>query len=366
MKKIIITLISVIIIICLIIITHLTKKHDVSAILIHKGELITIPPHSPLRHELIITTVTTKNPPHIITLPAVVEANPKYTVNIIPPVTGRLTALNVNIGDKIKSGQVLATISSPDLTQYLADASKAQTTLILAEKIFKRTQSVNKIGGNALKDIEQASNNYNQALIEYQRAQKKIIILNQNNDQQLNIKAPIEGTITAINVGADAFINDSLSPLMTITNLHNIWLTVNIPENYVALIAKGQHVNATLDAYPNLQFSGTIDFVNALIDADTHCNKTRVLFANTDEALKPNMFATVKISLPQPKLIMIHKAAVLMHNNNMTVFVETAPWTFIRKTIILSTEDGNLVRVISGLQPNMRIITSGGILINDQ
>ena len=77
------------------------------------------------------------------------------------------------------------------------------------------------------------------------------------------------------------------------------------------------------------------------------------------------MFATVKIAVLQPQLIMIPISSILMNNNTTSVYVETSPWVFKRREVQLGSEDGSTIRVLSGLHAGERIVSSGGIFIND-
>ena len=77
------------------------------------------------------------------------------------------------------------------------------------------------------------------------------------------------------------------------------------------------------------------------------------------------MYATVKISLIEPDQVIIPISSILMNNDTTSVFVETTPWTFVRRDIELGLEDDKSVRVVSGLTAGERVVTSGGVLMND-
>ena len=77
------------------------------------------------------------------------------------------------------------------------------------------------------------------------------------------------------------------------------------------------------------------------------------------------MFATVNLFLPQPSEIIIPVTAVLMNNDTTSVYIETAPWIFERREVKLGLEDGDNIRVLSGLKLGERVVTAGGIFVND-
>lgn len=340
-------------------------KQANSPLLIRKGMLILIPEQSPLRKQLVVKPVNVKSLPHIVNFPGVVEAEPSLTVNIQSPLSGRLSKLYVGVGQHVKKNQMLALITSPPLAQAYADRDKALSVFNLANETLKRAQKVYKAGGNAVKDIELASSSYQQAAAELKRTQFTLKAFGNKNFSQFTIKAPISGTITALNYGIGSYINDPTNPLLTISNIESVWITANIPENIVGSIAINQRVKIKLFAYPDHPISSTIAFINSFLEPDTRRNKTRISLANPNYKLQPNMYATVSIYTTPPQLIMVPNSAILMNDDTTTVYVEKQPWVFEARKVVLGSEDSYKVRVLSGLNPNERVVISGGILVND-
>ncbi len=346
---------------------------------VRNGDKLSVPDNSPLRKRLAVAAVGDAKSAHVVALPAVVEADAARTVNILPPVTGRLTELRVKLGDVVKQGQILAVVNSPDLAQALADADKAKDALELARKALERARSVNEAGANAAKDMELAESNHVQAQAEWRRAESRLNALGgsavgADKSRALNIVAPLSGTVTALNNAHGAYLADPNAALMTIANLDQVWVTANVPENLIAAVAKGQSAEVSLAAYPGLKLQGTVSVVSAVMEADTRRNKTRIAFANADGKLKPNMFATVQLAVAQTgpagksgqaAPVAVPTSALLMNNDSTTVFVEVQPWTFVRRVVELGSEDGDTVRIVSGLAPGERVVTRGGVLLND-
>ncbi|MDR3480194.1 MAG: efflux RND transporter periplasmic adaptor subunit [Burkholderiaceae bacterium] len=340
---------------------------DPGPAMVRQGDKLTVPANSPLRARLAVSAVGASATPHAISLPGIVEADPARTVNLLPPLTGRLTELKVKLGDVVKQGQLLAVVHAPDLDQAWSDVDKARDALALARKALERARGVHEAGANAVKDFEQATSNVEQALAESKRAEARLDTLQDGNNKSrvLNIRAPVSGAITALNYGAGSFINDATVALMTIANLDTVWVTANVPEDLLGAISKGQAAEVELPAYPGQKLHGTVAFVSAMLEADTHRNKTRIAFANPDGKLIPNMYATVGIAVPQSKQVVVPPSALLMNNDSTTVLVEVAPWTFVRRTVELGHEDDDSVRIVSGLAAGERIVVRGGVLLND-
>ncbi|WP_449426723.1 efflux RND transporter periplasmic adaptor subunit [Rhodanobacter umsongensis] len=346
--------------------SHQTSEAPQSPAVIADHGLLRVPGKSPLRSQLVIQPVEMRDVPHAVAFPATVEADPARMANVLPALTGKVVELKVGLGDHVARGQLLAVIDSGDLAQAYADADKARDALDLAKKGLDRARGVQQAGGNALKDLEAAQSGYNQALAEFNRAQTRLTAVGgSGSTRAMNVTAPISGAVTALSVAPGMYVNDPTAAMMTIANLDTVWITANVPESEVGLVARGQPVDAILSAYPDQVFHGRVSFVSPVLQADTRRDLVRVAVANPDGRLKPNMFANASFDIPQPAQVFVPESALLMNNDSTTVFVEVAPWTFERRSVELSYDETAGARVVKGLKAGDRVIVKGGVLLND-
>jgi len=349
---------------------HAAAQETTSPALVHQGDKFVIPQGSALRLRLVVQQVAVKDNPHTLVLPAAVEADPARTVNILSPVTGKVVKLGVHLGDHVVKGQPLAVIESGDLAQAYADDDKARDALKRAEHTLERVRGLHKAGAGSLKDLEQAESDYAQAKAEFSRAEarlKEIGVPSQPKDgaRLLTLTAPMTGNITALTTAQGAFVNDLTASLMMVANLDSVWVTANVPEIDIAHIAKGQSVDVSFTAYPGQVFHGTVAFVSAVVEPDTRRNKVRIAFSNPGGKFKPNMFANASFNIPQKSAVVVPNSALLMNNDNTVVFVEVAPWTFIKCPVLPGYGEGDGARIDEGLKPGDRVIVKGGVLLND-
>ena len=343
---------------------------EASPIVLHQGDRIVVPADSPLRKRLVVAEVGAQGGAHGVAVPAMVEADPSHVVAILPPLTGRLVELKVGLGDTVRRGEPLAVISSPDYGQAEDDAVKAADALDLANRALARARGVMSVGANATKDIEAAESAQRQALAEDQRARDRLTTLSGSahvdpHAHGLVVVAPAAGTVTALTVGVGSYLNDATAPLMTVSSLDRVWITAQVPEQLMAGIAPGGAVDVTLAAYPGQTLHGKVARVSPVLEPDTRRAKVRIVFDNADGRLKPNMFATAVFAIPQAAAVTVPPSALLMNNDSTTVLVEVAPWTFTRRVVELGTEDGESVRIVAGLKRGERVVTRGGVLLND-
>ena len=344
--------------------------HPAEPMLVRQGDKLFVPEGSPLRTRLLVAAVVPHDGVSEITLPATVEADPASVINILPPLTGKLVTLQVHLGDTVRRGQVLATLTSADFAQAVSDARKARDAMELAQTALTRARGVNEAGSNATKDVEAAQSALVQQAAELQRSETRLRSLGAGDSPAtasglLNVTSPLGGTVTALNVAAGATVNDATAPLMTVTNLDHLWVTVNVPEDLLGAVTAGQPADVVLAAYPDQTLHGKIAFVATVLDADTRRAKARIAFDNPGRQLKPNMFATARLAAAPSSHPEVPTAALLMSNDSVSVFVETAPWTFTRRMVVPGRENADLVSVRKGLVAGERVVVRGGVLLND-
>ena len=331
---------------------------------------IVVPADSPLRQRLQVSAVGEQAGRRVLSVPAVVEADPARVVAIVPPLTGRLLALHVGLGDTVRRGQALATVSSPDFGQAMADAEKAADALALAERALQRARGVLAVGANAGKDIEAAEAAQRDAAAEDRRARDRVATLSGGakvdpRTHALVVLAPVSGTVTTLGAGVGAFLNDATAPLMTVSGLDRVFVTALVPEQALGSLSAGAAVDVTLAAFPGQVLHGKAAHASPILEPDSRRAKLRIPFDNADGRLRPNMFATATFAVADAAGVTVPPSALLMNNDSTTVLVEVAPWTFVRRVVEIGAEDDRAVRVTSGLKRGDRVVTRGGVLLND-
>ena len=338
--------------------------------MLRRGDKIIVPEGSSLRERLSVVPAAARPVSAKLVLPGVVESDPARTAAVLTPLSGRLMALKVSLGDRVARGQVLAVIDSPDLDQAYDEDEKAADTAGLTAKNLDRQEAQNKLGVASDRDLDQARSDHAQAAAEYARTQARLKILGVSpaaraSSRLLSVTAPVAGSVTALAVTPGNMINDSTQPMMTIADLSTVWVTALVAEKDVAEVSKDQAAEVDLVAYPDRALHGKVLFVSDVIEPDSHRNKIRIAFANPTYALKPNMFATVTLTGAERYQVVLPSSALLMNNDRTSVFVATAPWTFERRNVETQLEEGSSVAIRSGVAAGEQVVVKGGILLND-
>jgi len=338
--------------------------------LVRNGERIEVPEGSPLRNKLKVDDVTEMPIQQTLVLPAVVEADPARLSKVLPPLSGRVTQLKVDLGRRVELGQPLAVLESSELRTAYAEYDRAKILLALATKNRDRVRGLGKIGGIAEKDLLQVEADFATAEAEFQRAEarlKQIGVAPDTADTSrvLTILSPIAGSVIDLVVSPGAFWNDSTAPLMTVADLTTIWVTATVPEKDISVVAQGQSVDVSFAAYPGEVLKGHVLFVSDVLDPDTRRAKVRIAFPNPENRFKPGMFANVTFFTPVQTVPVVLATALVLKKDTNRVFVETAPWMFEPRIVKTGFQRGDQIVIQEGLKVGDRVVVKGAVLLND-
>src|SRR5580658_8894907 len=308
--------------------------------LVRRGDAIFVPEGSALRARITVQAAAAQPVSAQLLSPGVIESDPAVTAAVLAPLGGRVEQLTVELGQRVTRDQVVAVLDSPDLAQAYDDQAKALDALALASKNLERQEQQFKIGVISDRDLDQARSDRAQAQAEATRTQARMLALgagagagDSSHPGRLVVRAPVNGSVTSLNVARGNMLNDPTQPVMTIADLSTVWVTALVAEKDLAGVRAGQQAQVTLSAYPDRVLQGRVTSVSDVIEPDSRRDKVRIALPNADYSLRPNMFATVTLLGPSNSRVVVPTSALLMNNDRTSVFVATAPWTFKRRVV---------------------------------
>jgi cobalt-zinc-cadmium efflux system membrane fusion protein len=300
--------------------------------------------------------------------------------HIFSPVTGRIATMNAGLGQRLKRGDALATIVSPDVGQWSSDLGKANADYIAAEHDFKRKTELLAVKAVAQADYEASEDAYRQAKAEKERAEQKARMLRggvaDTVTQGYTLTTPIDGEVIArmVSPGVEVsgqYSNGTTTELFTVGELDKVWVLADVYEADLARVAIGAKVNVSVLAYPGRVFEGKVDWVAGALDPATRTAKVRCTFANPDRALKPEMYANVRIVATEARqALAVPRSAVVKLGEQSVVFaqIENAPDGRVRferlPVAVDDSIDGAYVPVEHGIEPGTRVVTRGAQAIS--
>ncbi|MBZ5621037.1 MAG: efflux RND transporter periplasmic adaptor subunit [Acidobacteriia bacterium] len=291
------------------------------------------------------------------------DVSRSYAVNSLS--SGRVVEVRARLGDDVQKGQVLLTMTSPDMSQAFADYQKFKADAALAKTQLDRAQLLYSHGATAQKDLELAEDTYHKANIDTRTAEEHIRLLGgdpQHVSPLIEIHAPVSGTITEQNVTSAAGVKslDNSPNLFTIADLSNVWILCDAYENDLGRVHLGDRAEIELNAYPDRRLTGRVTNISKLLDPSTRAAKVRIELPNAAGILRPNMFATVHfVSRGTETRTVIPSSAVLRLQDRDWVFVKLNGPRFRRTEVQAGPVNADKTQqIIGGLRPGDQVVTT--------
>jgi len=308
-------------------------------------------------------------------LPGVVQPNAYKNVDVTSLVSGRVTQVRAELGQRVMLNEVLATVYSPELAD-------AQTAFIQAKAerdahglALTRTQRLYAIGAVSREELEKMTAEAAEMDRAQEVARARLVLLGIPEDKAqrigspadvvttFDVKAPIGGVITKRN--ANQGLNIDLStPLFTVTDLSTVWVVADLYERDFASVGVGSGVTITTAAYPGLELRGRVSYIDPQVQAETRTAKLRAEVPNSGDRLRLGMFVDVSLAGRGGRpVVIVPKTAVQIMGSQSVVFVSTAPGRFVQRAVTPGDTLGNDIAISSGLDPGDMVVAQGAFFL---
>jgi RND family efflux transporter MFP subunit len=305
-------------------------------------------------------------PRQALSLPATVEAFEQAT--LYAKVTGYLERINVDKGDPVRRGALLARLEVPEVgKQYesaVATLEDAEAQRSLKQTTYDRLLSVRKAQPDVLaqQDVDVARSDAELAKARRSLARAEVGRLDALRGFA-DITAPFAGVITARYVDPGALIQQGAgttgTPVVSIANIDTVRVYVNVPEGDVAQVDRSKIVFVQLDALPGKRLAGRITRVTDALDPATRTMKTEIDLPNPGHRMLSGMFGTAQLPLTTADKALFVPAAAIRHD------IEGQPFVFVvdhaqvhAVTVETGAAQGGMVGILQGLTPGMQVVVS--------
>ncbi|MBX3234448.1 MAG: efflux RND transporter periplasmic adaptor subunit [Labilithrix sp.] len=273
------------------------------------------------------------------------ELAPYERVAIYARANGFVQRVLVDRGTKVKQGQLLATLSAPELGAQRAEAeAKLAGDTSTYERLKAASATPGAVAGHEV-EVAEASMKADQGRLDAIRAQ----------EQYLTLTAPFDGVVTERGVHPGALVGpqvgSSAPPLLKIEQVHLLRLTVPVPETFVGGIADGAEATFAVRAFPGAKFKGVTKRVASSIDAKTRSMPVELDVDNADGRLAPGMFATVSWPVKRTTPTTFVPAGAIGQSTERTFVVRVKDKVAEQVPVQRGATQGDLVEVFGALEP---------------
>jgi RND family efflux transporter MFP subunit len=308
-----------------------------------------------------------------IDLPGRLEAY--YRAPIFARVSGYLKSWSVDIGARVKAGQVIAEIEAPDLDQQLlqarADLASQEASARLSEATLTRRKTLIASNFVSMQEIDERSADLSN--------KKAAVNSGQANVERLEalagykkITVPFDGVVTARDTDVGALINaggGSGPAMFVISDISKLRVYVNVPQTYVPAIKIGAKAVISMPEYPNRTFDATVEASSQSVDVSSGTTRMQLALDNSKSELMPGGYANVRLSLQRDTVpLHIPASALIFNQNGLRVATVGTDDKVLFKPVTIARDLGREIELGSGLSPEDRVIVAppDGIADGDQ
>ena len=267
--------------------------------------------------------------------------------NIAPATPNRIKSINVEVGDRVRKGQVLVELDKSNIDQL-------RINLEQIEREYNRAVQLLQIGAGTQQAVDQLKAQLDAAKSQYDNLLENTVL-----------RSPITGVVTARNYDPGD-MTGSL-PVLTVGQLAPVVkVMINVSENDLATLRQGQPVDVTFDAYPGETFSGKVQRIYPTVDTATRTFEVEVRIANATEKLKPGMFARVSIDLGTQQNVVVPDGAVVKQTGSGNKYVYVLKGNTVSyNRVDLGQRLDNAYELLSGIEDGDTVVITGQTRLAD-
>lgn len=294
---------------------------------------------------------------------------------VFVPCTGRISGLNIEIGDHVTRGQRLAMVHSEGAADYRKQLDDAEAEIRMAQRQYQMQKDLHQSGMASDKDVEEAREHLLMAKAELQRLRDVASIngytgsgnsaLNQPGKSNAALVAPISGYVISKRIYNDSYVSEETNneAAIEIADLQKVWVIADVYESDISKIRQGARVAVTTMAFPDVIFHGRIDKIYSVLDSESKTMKVRVNLENKEGKLRPGMFASVRVSLSAngQRLPAVPSSAVIFEDGKDYVMVASKS-KIERREVRIAHASAGFSFIASGVATGEKVITKNALL----
>lgn len=317
-----------------------------------------------IKYDLV--TVQPAQPHWTDDIPARVMFDETRTSRIGAPLGGRVSAVKVELGDRVRAGAPLVTIVSGDLADLRTARGKAQVDREAAQQNLDRIAALVAAGSLPGKELLAARQERAEAEVALTSAEQKLASLKvePGSDTTFTLTAPRDGVIVDKHVAVGQQVSPDSGAVLAIADLAGVWLVADLLEDAVDDLHAGSPAEIRLDG-ADRPLTGTVEQVSAIVDPDRRTVPVRIKLANLAGALRPGALARVRFVDDEQGALAVPAEAVLSDGARSYVYLLTGG-VARRRDVVAGPRNARVVAIRAGLAAGDRIVARGAVLLDNQ
>ena len=301
----------------------------------------------------------------VFSFPGEIRFDEDRTAHVVPRVPGVVEAVQAELGQAVKRGQVLAVIASPQISDLRSEQQAAQRRLELARLTFQREQQLWQERISAEQDYLQARQALQEAEIALANARQKVAAVGPAGaGNRYELRAPFDAVVVEKHLSVGEVV-DETSNAFTLSDLSRVWATFAVAPRDLDKLVTGR--NVTVSA-PDLgaQVEGKVNYVGSLLGEQNRAATVRATLANPSGAWRPGLFVTIAVSVERfNAAVVVPQSALQTWEDQAVVFARTEEG-FEARPVKAGRRDAGQVEITSGLAAGTQIAAAGSFVLKSE
>lgn len=295
-----------------------------------------------------------------------------YDQNLVshvgPKTQGRVTDLRAELGSRVREGDILAHLESPDVGVTRSQLVEAEALLAIAQETFDRETRLEAAGISSRREVLDAEGQLRTIEASLRSAEERLRLFGaaaHGDGGHFDVVAPYDGVVVERHAGRGEVVGPA-DQLFTIADLTVLWIELDIFERDMSRVTEDQPVELTTAAWPGRSFPARIVYVADVLDAQSRTVRARVEVDNSDGALKPGMFATAFINTAAGRTVVaVPRDAVQNVEGQDVVWIPgDEAGAFLANPVLLGEElPGGMVAIEAGLTAGDPVVVAGAFTL---
>ncbi len=282
-----------------------------------------------------------------------VEPDKDGLVKISPRLPGVLQSLNVNVGDRVRAGELLAVVKAPDSTDLYAQKLSLNAQLANAERLYKLKEELYQIGAVPKSEVMDAETNYKVLKAQLQGVEEKLKILGGGKGGLSGVYAPMEGIVYQIKARPGDSV-DTSTEILSLVRPSRVLVVAQLPEKEAFHVKVGDKVEFSISVFPDRTYTGRVKYVSDVVDPETRTVKVYIV-PDRVEDFKVNMFFKIRIYTGKSTYAVIPESALLYKEGRFFVYTMEDGKAVLKEVQFVKELEGKRVAVL-GLQEGQKVV----------
>ncbi|AIJ49269.1 cytochrome C peroxidase [Comamonas testosteroni TK102] len=303
-------------------------------------------------------------------LPGEIRFNEDRTAHVVPRVAGVAESVAANLGQLVKKGQLLATLTSPAVSEQRSELMAAQKRLALARTTYQREKQLWQEKISAEQDYLQAQQALREAEIASANAQQKLAAIGAGSGtagalNRFELRAPFDGVVVEKHLAVGEAVQDSTA-VFTISDLRSVWAEMKVAASDLPFVRVGEKATVHATAFES-RATGVVAYVGALIGQETRTAPARITLDNPDGIWRPGLFVNVELTAAgQQAAVAVANAAIQKIDGDKPVVFVPVAGGFKAQAVKLGKADGQSTEVLQGLSTGQRYVKDGAFVLKSE